>query len=146
MIHVNLDPEGTLGVAELERAVAALRAEGHEVIADDLEKLPPRRREIELLHDGDDVAELAALAEEACAAAGIGARVVAVSFMSSGTEEDALGVVRAFGLEPQVEEIRLVDEDVAVLVLANGTPERAVSAKLQTALECALNREVELRG
>ena len=64
----------------------------------------------------------------------------------AGTLEDAVGIVRAFGLEPELEEIELVDEDTAVVVLADGTLQRAVSVKLQTALECALNREVLLRG
>ena len=152
VIHVNVDPAGVLGVAQLESAVSALRDAGHEVIAADLDKLPPRRREIELLHPGEDADELRRLAVAACqeALAGLEPRVepraVAVTFMSSGSYEDALGIVRAFGLEPQLEELRLVNEDVAVLVLAHGTLRRAVSAKLQTALEAALNREVELRG
>jgi hypothetical protein len=142
VLHVNLDPGGTLGVEQLERAVEALRDAGHEVLAGDLDRLPPGRREVELLLDGDDPDELRQRAEAALAP---GAQVVAVSFMSSGTYEDALGIVRAFGLEPELEEIELVDEDTAVVVLADGTLRRAVSVKLQTALECALNREVLLR-
>jgi hypothetical protein len=148
VIHVNLDPAGELDVDELERAVSVLRDAGSEVIAGDFDKLPPRKREIELLHDGNDVDELRRIAESACATAvgrKVAPRVVAVSFMSTGTEEDALGIVRAFGLEPHLEELRLVDEDVAVVVLEGTALQRGVSAKLQTALECALNREVELR-
>jgi hypothetical protein len=146
VLHVNLDPGGTLGVEQLERAVEALRDAGHVVLAGDLDRLPPGRREVELLLDGDDAEELRREGETALAQAiGPGPRVVAVSFMSSGTVEDALGIVRAFGLEPELEEIELVDEDTAVVVLADGTLRRAVSVKLQTALECALNREVLLR-
>lgn len=148
VIHVNLDPGGVLEVAQLERAVEALRDAGYEVFGGELGRLPPGRREIELLLDGDDVDELRRRGEQACAEALEQAqpRVVAVSFMSSGTYEDALGIVCAFGLEPQLEEIELVDEDTAVVVLADGALRRAVSTKLQTALECALNREVLLRG
>jgi hypothetical protein len=137
-------------VAQLKRAVAALRREGSEIIATDLEKLPPTKREIELLHDGDEVDELRQLAEAACAAAlgrshpSVKPRAVAVSFISHGRSEDAMGIIRAFGLERHVEEIRFVEEDVAVVVISGEALQCSASETLQTALEAALNREVRL--
>jgi hypothetical protein len=150
VVHLNLDPDGVLRVADLERALTALRADGFEVIAGDLDKLPPTRREIELLHDGDDVGELMLIAESACAAAlapsatAVPPRALAVSFISHGSYEDAIGIIRAFGLEPEVEELRFDDEDVAVLIVPPAALQRDLFGKLQTALEAALNREVHV--
>ncbi len=152
VVHLNLDPGGVLTVAQLERAVATLRGDGLEVIAMDLDKVPPAKREIELLHDGEESDELAAIAEQACAAAvasfhpTVQPRALAVSFVSSGSYEDALGIIRAFGLEPHVEELRFVDEDVALLVVSREALAGNLFGKLQTALESALNREVQLSG
>jgi hypothetical protein len=147
-VHLNIDPAGVLTVAQIEHAVAELRADGWELIASDLESYPPTEREIELIREGDDAAELRARAEAACAAAlahfspPAAPHAVAVTFISSGSHEDAAGIVRAFGLERVIEEVRFVDDDVAVLVLGgeNGGP--PAIGKLQTALECALNREI----
>jgi hypothetical protein len=150
VVHLNVDPSGALSTAQLRAAVAALRDDGHEVRAGDLERLPRRGREIELLGTGDDAGELRRWAEDvglrALAALDLPAlpRAVAVSFMSTGTHEDAVGIVRAFGMEDDVDEIRLVDEDRAVLVLAPDALQRPACGKLQTVLEAALNREVTL--
>jgi hypothetical protein len=146
-VHVNLDPAGQESVATLERAVEALR-DRFEVLASDLDKYPPTRREIELIRGGDEAGDLAQAAEAACAAAlsqaGATAspRAVAVSFLSSGSEEDARGVVRAFGLADGLRAIVFEDENVAVFVLEREVLQRTTPAKLQTALEAALNREV----
>ncbi|HWF50965.1 MAG TPA: hypothetical protein VG294_10030 [Solirubrobacteraceae bacterium] len=148
VVHVNLDPRGQLALGQVNRAVEALRASGHDVIAGDLDKLPATRREIELLQPGDDPDDLRPAAEQACAtvlasiAAAATPRAIAVSFISSGSEEDARGVVRAFGLGEQLHEVRLQDDDVAVLVLEPEALGRTMPAKLQTVLEAALNREV----
>jgi AcrR family transcriptional regulator len=151
VVQVNIDPAGTLTVGQLERARAALQGAGFDVIATDLERFPPTERQIELLQEGDDPDELRHLAEAACASA-VAAfaprqppRATSVSFMSSGSYEDALAIVRAFGLDGEIEELTFVDDDVAVLVLAREAPRRGALAKVQTALECALNREIQLR-
>jgi hypothetical protein len=150
VVHVNIDPAGTLTLAQLDRVLAEVRSEGFEVLATDLDKVPPRRRVIELLQAGDDAAALRRTAKGVCARALAKAgsptapRVVAVSFMSSGTVEDAVGVVAGFGLEQELDAIRLVDEDVALVRLAAGALAGASPGKLQTALEAALNREVRL--
>jgi len=148
VVHVNIDPAGALTVAQIEHAVESLRAEGWEPIASDLESYPPTEREIELIRDGEDAAELRRDAEEACAA-GLAVfsppappRAVAVTFISSGSHEDAVGIVRAFGLEEEVEELRFVDDDVAVLVLGETVARPRAIGKLQSVLEAALNREI----
>jgi len=150
VVHLNPDPAGELDLPALERTVLALRAAGHEVIAGDLDRLPPTRREVELLLSGDDPQALRAAAERACAAAlaaagaaGARPRAAAVGFLSAGRLEDALGIVRAFGLERRLRECRLEGEELAVLVLEPGT---SAPAGLATALEAALNREVRFVG
>jgi hypothetical protein len=152
VVHVNIDPAGALTLDELARGVGVLRGAGYEVIDTDLESYPATEREIEVLLDGDAVSELRGEAERACVEALAGFApperpcAVAVTFISSGSHEDALGIVRGFGLEDQIEEVEFVDENVAVLVLAgngNGV-RRSTLAKLQTVLEAALNREVEI--
>ena len=150
VVHVNVDPVGALTVAQIEHGLAMLRAGGFEVIATDLESFPPTERQIELIHDGDDAAELRSLAETACAGAlaefapAVPPHTVAVSFISSGSHEDALGIVRGFGLEDEIEDVAFVDDDVAVLVLGHAELRRFTIAKLQTVLEAALNREVQV--
>jgi hypothetical protein len=147
VVHINLDPDGVLSAAQLDGAVAALRRAGFEVIATELERLPPTRREVEVLCSGDDIAALRQWAQTSCAAAlaasavFVRPRVVAASFISRGSREDALGIVEALGSGLDVEEIEFVGDDIAVLVLADGD---AVPERLQTALESALNREVRL--
>jgi hypothetical protein len=151
VVHVNVDPAGALSIPQLERALTALRSAGFAPIATDLARHPPTRRMIELLREGDEPDELRRLAERACAAAvaefepPLGPRIDAVSFISTGTVEDAVGVVRAFGLYARPEDITLVDEDAAVVVLPAAALRRITAGKLQTALECALNRDVDLR-
>lgn len=143
VVHVNLDPAGALNLAEVERGVAALRHAGFEVVATDLDKLPPTVREVEVLHYGDDAESLRQLVERACAeAVSVTPRAFAVSFISAGTREDALGIIRGFGLEPQLRELRFEGDELAVLVLDGAALRRPRAAKLQTALEAALNREV----
>lgn len=150
VVHVNLDPGGVLSTGQLRRAVAALREEGLEIIATELEKLPPTNREVELLCDGDEIDELRQRAESACAAAlassnrTVKPRVLAVSFISRGSYEDASGIVRAFRLESHVDEIRFVADDVAVLVVSGEALRSSLLGKLHTALEAALNREVRI--
>jgi hypothetical protein len=149
-VHVNIDPAGALTLAQIGRAVGALREDGLEVIDTDLESYPAKGREIELLLDGGSVLDLKADAESACRAAlaefdpPADACAVAVTFVSSGSREDALGIVRAFGLEDSIEEIEFVDEHTAVLVLGGDGIRRAALGKLQTVLEAALNREIQV--
>ena len=149
-MHVNIDPAGALTLAQIGRAVDALRKDGLEVIDTDVESYPATEREIEVLLDGDSVFELREAAEKACIAASAEFEppaqpyAVAVTFISSGSHEDALGIVRAFGLEDSIEEVELVDEHVAVVVLGGNGIRRATLGKLQTVLEAALNREVQV--
>ncbi len=148
VVYVNLDPAGERSLAELEEAVTTLQMMGWEVIVSDLDRLPPRRREIELLVTGEEVDELQRTAEAICADAlsrfemTEKPRATAVCFISHGTVEDALGILLAFGLETGPNAVRLEGEDIAEVTLNRDGLDHATPAKLQTALEAALNREV----
>jgi hypothetical protein len=151
VIRVNLDPAGDLSSGRLAGAVQALRDSGIEVIAPDFARVPAHAREIELLIDGNDADALRAWAQARCAgvlgAPGQANRAPvagAATFLSRGTDEDALGVVRAFGISAELERRWENDEEVAVFTLTRAAAARVPESRLHTALEAALNCEVRI--
>ena len=161
VIRVNLDPGGELGEDRLSRAVEALRTGGTEVLAPDFSRVPPHAREIELLVEGDDPATLRSWAEALCAEAlcpealcpeaqcaevlgAPGPQAGAATFLSRGTDEDALGVVRAFGISAELDRFWEADEEVAVFTITRDDAAHVAESRLLTALEAALNCEVRI--
>lgn len=146
VIRVNLNPAGNLGNDRLTGAVEELRKSGLEVLAPVFDTLPPDAREIELLLDGDDVSALSAWAEERCAAAlgAPGPKAGAATFLSRGTDEDALGVVRGFGIDADVERLWENDEEIVAVTISRADSRRVPESRLHTALEAALNCEVRI--
>jgi hypothetical protein len=146
VIRVNLDPAGELAADRLDAAVTALRADGIEVIAPDFGRAPAHAREIELLIDGDDAPALRAWAQARCAEAlgAPGPAAGAATFLSRGTDEDALGVVRAFGIGAAVDRFWEGAEEIAVFTLTSADAARVPESRLHTALEAALNCEVRI--
>jgi len=156
VIRVNLDPDGELGEDRLSRAVEALRTAGTEVLAPDFSQVPPHAREIELLVEGDDPVTLRSWAEARCAEAlgaealgaevpgGPGPRAGAATFLSRGTDEDALGVVGAFGISAELDRFWDEDEEIAVFTITREAASHVAESRLHTALEAALNCEVRI--
>jgi hypothetical protein len=151
VIRVNLDPGGELGEDRLSRAVEALRTGGTEVLAPDFSRVPPHAREIELLVEGDDPATLRSWAEALCAEAlcaevlgAQGPQAGAPTFLSRGTDEDALGVVRAFGISAELDRFWEADEEIAVFTITRDDAAHVAESRLLTALEAALNCEVRI--
>lgn len=166
VIRVNLDPAGDLPEDRLSRAVGMLRTDGIEVLAPDFGRVPPHAREIELLVEGDDPMALRAWAETRCAEAlgseargsealgseargseargAPGPRAGAATFLSRGTDEDALGVVRAFGISAELDRFWEEDEEVAVFTITREDASHVAESRLLTALEAALNCEVRI--
>jgi hypothetical protein len=146
VIRVNLDPDGRRAVGDLERTVTALRDRGIEVLAPALEKLPPAAREIELITPGDDPTTLMTWAEAACTEAlgAAGPRASRPTFLSRGTDEDALGVVSAFGISADLERLYERDEEVAIFTVSSADAGHVGESRLHTALEAALNCEVRI--
>jgi hypothetical protein len=146
VIRVDLDPVGSLAIERLGAAVEALRTRGIEVIAPDFGRVPAHAREIELLVDGEDVAALRAWAEERCVEAlGTSGPVAgAATFLSRGTDSDALGVVRAFGINAELDRFWEDDGEVAAFTITRADAARVPESRLHTALEAALNCEVRI--
>ena len=146
VIRVNLDPAGDLPEDRLSRAVEALRTDGIEVLAPDFGRVPPHAREIELLIEGADPVALRSWAEARCAGAlgAPGPRAGAATFLSRGTDEDALGVVRAFGISAELDRFWDEDEEIAVFTITPDDAAHVAESRLRTALEAALNCEVRI--
>src|ERR1035438_6645291 len=108
--------------------------------------LPSHAREIELLVEGDVPAGLRAWAEARCAEAlgAPGPRGGAATFLSRGTDEDALGVVHAFGIRAGLEHFWEDDEEIAVFTITRADAAHVAESRLRTALEAALNCEVRI--
>src|SRR3979490_348665 len=100
VIRINLNPAGDLAADRLSAVVQELRDSDLEVIAPDFGKVPAHAREIELLLPGDGAEALSAWAQARCTAAlgRPGPVAGTATFLSRGTDEDALGVVRQFGI------------------------------------------------
>ncbi|GAA3384985.1 hypothetical protein GCM10020369_16720 [Cryptosporangium minutisporangium] len=106
----------------------------------------PHRPELQFLMAGDDPAVLRDTAAAMCAKAfGVEPAAGAVTYLSRGTDDDALGVLAGFGLTGQV--FRHLDDDgldVVEVRLAKADLARIPESRIQTALEAALNAEVRL--
>jgi hypothetical protein len=154
VVRVGVDSAGELGPAQLADGLARLRESAHAAGFDmvardatDLSNLPPKRREVELLIDGDDPAELQRCAVELCANA-FGTTPVpgVVTFISRGTDDDAHGVLAGLGLTGDVERVPADDGwDIVYVTLRKADLERVPESRVHTALEASLNCEVHIR-
>ncbi|MBU9765961.1 hypothetical protein FR943_19215 [Mycobacterium sp. TNTM28] len=150
VVRVGVDPAGELGAQQLSDGMATLREllgeRGAEVLDNQLAGLPAQRREVEVLIAGDNAPELQAIAMELCAKAfGTTPSAGVVTFVSRGTDEDALGVLAGFGLTGEVS--RTVDQDgwdVVTVVLHKTDLTRIPESRIHTALEASLNCEVHI--
>lgn len=141
----------------MRRAVVrvAVAQDGTPPLADGIERLEaqgvavhrrPGDRDLTLTLDSDGRDDARARAVEACEKAfGSTPEVGAVTFVSRGTDEDALGVIEAFGVRAHVERFEEHDEEVAVFTLPSEDRRRVPESRLHTALEAALNCEVRIR-
>jgi hypothetical protein len=150
VVRVNLDPSGRL---DLERVLAvreALRASGIEVVEAELTRSLAWRRELELVLLGDDPQELRERALDMVVGTmrrlDIDAQPTpgAVTFKSAGTPDDALGILRAFGVGGEVRWAVGPDEDHVVLVVCPDALQHVSESRLLTALQSGLNKDVRL--
>jgi hypothetical protein len=149
VMRINIDPEGTLGAAEVARGLDNLQSGlaelGLRLVSGDLASLPAKRRELQFLGDGDPAALLAS-AGELCRTA-FGTRVAAgtTTYLSRGSDDDALGVLSAFGLAGDVTRVSGGEGwDVVTVRLAAADLRRVPESRIQTALEASLNCEVRI--
>lgn len=151
VVRVGVDRAGELSPAQLTDGMTRLResasSAGVDVVPNNLPAMPPQRREVELLIDGDDPAELEKRAVALCAEA-FGTTPVpgVLTFISRGTDDDAHGVLAGFGLTGDVERVPGDDGwDVVHVTLRRADLERVPESRVHTALEASLNSEVHIR-
>ena len=151
VVRVNVDPSGALTAAQLSQGMAALLGLVDELgagaVENDLAAMPASRREVELLIGGDDVGSVKQTGIDLCAKA-FGTDPVAgvVTFISRGTDDDARGVLSAFGLTGQI--VRSPGDDgydIVYVTLREADLELIPESRIHTALEASLNCEVHIR-
>ena len=148
VIRVDVDPAGELSRDVFAAKISALTIRavksGITLPAPDIESLPPRRREIHLLIDGDDPQQLSQTVLAMCAEVfGAGVRPGPVTFVSRGTDDDARGVLAGFGITGEID--RSSGEagfDILTVRVPRIDLERVPESRIQTALEAATNSEV----
>jgi hypothetical protein len=151
VIRVNVDPGGVRTPEQLRKGMAVLlglAAEfGADVVENDLAAMPDSRREVELLIESDDVDTTKRAANDLCRRAfGTTPVVGVVTFVSRGTDEDARGVLSAFGLTGDI--VRHPGDegfDIIYVTLREEDLERIPESRIHTALEATLNCEVHIR-
>ncbi|MGB8390578.1 hypothetical protein [Mycobacterium sp.] len=154
VVRVNVDPSGVLTAAQLREGMAALLGLAHEigadVVANDLAAMPVSRREVELLIVSDEVDALKDLGVKMCTRAfgapGPGPVAGVVTFISRGTDDDAHGVLYAFGLTGEIARTPGDDGfDIVYVTLRESDLDRVPESRIYTALEACLNCEVHIR-
>jgi hypothetical protein len=151
VVRVDVDPESALTPAQLREGMAVLLGLADEigagVVENDLGALPPGRREVQLLIEAGDVEDATRPAVDLCAKA-FGTTPVAgvVTFVSRGTDDDALGVLSGFGLVGEVARAPGDDGfDIVYVTLREEDLDRVPESRIHTALEASLNCEVHIR-
>ncbi|KZS68352.1 MAG: hypothetical protein K2X56_26440 [Mycobacterium pseudokansasii] len=151
VVRVNVDPAGVLTSERLREGMDALRGFiagiGADLVDDEIEARPAGRRELELLIACDDVEAAKQTAIDLCAKVFDSAPVAGVvTFISRGTDDDAHGVLSAFGLAGEITR-RLGDDgfDIVYVTLREADLERVPESRIHTALEASLNCEVHIR-
>ncbi|CAM3219693.1 hypothetical protein MYCO108962_07320 [Mycobacterium colombiense] len=150
VVRVNVDPDSVLTPAQLRDGMAALlelvATAGVDMVENDLVSMPASRREVELLIAADDGGTARDTAIGLCASAfgGVPAPGV-ITFVSRGTDDDAHGVLSAFGLTGHIERTPGEDGfDIVHVTLRESDLERIPESRVHTALEASLNCEVRI--
>ncbi|ROO85637.1 hypothetical protein EDD29_3183 [Actinocorallia herbida] len=146
MIRVIVDAEGALTRAEYEAGIGRLAALDLEVIAAPGARLADRRREIEFIAEDLDQGRSAQDYADLCVSAfGLPAELGVTTYISRGTDDDALGVLNRFGVVADVTRSYTDDDELVTVTIARAESRRVPESRLHTALEAALNCEVRIR-
>jgi hypothetical protein len=151
VVRVNVDPGSALTPAQLGegmKALLGLSAEiGVGVVENDLAAMPASRREVQLLIAADDVDAAKQTAIDLCTKAFSTTPVPGVvTYVSRGTDDDARGVLSAFGLSGEIARAPGDDGfDIVYVTLREDDLERVPESRVHTALEASLNCEVHIR-
>jgi hypothetical protein len=139
VVRVGVDPGQALTVEDITARIDRLADRGAVV------HRRPADRELELILGADDADDARQRTVELCTTVFGSAPVIGtITFISRGTDEDALGVVAAFGVRARMERTEEGGEEVAVFTLPTADRRRVPESRLHTALEAALNCEVRI--
>jgi hypothetical protein len=139
VVRVDIDPGRILPADDLPARIDELAAHGAVV------HRRPSERELELMLDSVNADDARRRTGDLCTAVfGTAPAVGAITFLSRGTDEDALGVVEAFGVRAELERTEEDGEEVAVFTLPAADRRRVPESRLHTALEAALNCEIRI--
>lgn len=150
VVRVDVDPSGLLSPEQLREGMARLTKSLDEsdirIVDNNLQAMPVGRRQAELLISGTDAAAMQRAAVEACADAfGTEAAPGVLTYVSRGTDADALGVLAGFGITGEV--IRTAGDDgwdIIEVTLRKQDLTRVPESRIHTALEASLNCEVRI--
>ena len=151
VVRVNVDPGSALTPAQLEEGMELLLGLvgeiGAGVVENNLAAMPAGRRQVEVLIAADDVDAAMRTATDLCTKAFSTTPVPGVvTFVSRGTDDDARGVLAAFGLTGDITRAPGDDGfDVVYVTLREDDLERVPESRVHTALEASLNCEVHIR-
>jgi len=150
VVRVRVDPDGQLTGAQLTDGMVNLRdlaaPAGFDVLENNVAAMPVGRREVEMLMVGEPD-DLKATAVALCAKAfGTEPEPGVLTYISTGTDDDAHGVLAGFGLSGDVKRVPGDDGwDVVYVTLRKADLERIPESRIHTALEASLNCEVHIR-
>lgn len=144
VVRVLVDADGRLSQSAYYEAVQRLRSLGYEVVVSRPEHLPATGREVELIVDDEHGGSHEQHAVACRQAFGTEATLGVVTYISRGTDDDAQGVLRRFGVSGEVRREWHGDEDVVIVTIARADLGRVPESRLHTALEAALNAEVKI--
>lgn len=151
VVRVNVDPDSVLTPAQLRDGMATLLEVAGEagvgVVENDLASLPASRREVALLIAAEDGDTAKTTAIELCTTVfSVGPVPGVITFVSRGTDDDAHGVLSAFGLTGDIERTHGDNGfDIVHVTLREQDLERIPESRVHTALEASLNCEVHIR-
>jgi hypothetical protein len=151
VVRVNVDPESALTPVQLREGMDVLLGlvgeMGAGVVENDLAAMPGSRREVQLLIAAEDVHAAKQTAIDVCTKAFSTTPIPGVvTFVSRGTDDDARGVLSAFGLSGEIARAPGDDGlDIVYVTLREEDLERVPESRVHTALEASLNCEVHIR-
>ncbi len=149
VIRINIDPAGALGAGEIERGLdqvlAGVGELGLRLVSRDVASLPAERRELQFLGEAEPALMLRSAGSLCREAFGTPVTEGTTTFLSRGSDDDALGILSAFGLAGDVTREDGADGwDVVTVSLAADDLRRVPESRIQTALEASLNCEVRI--
>jgi hypothetical protein len=151
VVRVNVDPASALTPVQLREGMDVLLGlvgeMGAGVVENDLAAMPGSRREVQLLIAAEDVHAAKQTAIDVCTKAFSTTPIPGVvTFVSRGTDDDARGVLSAFGLSGEIARAPGDDGlDIVYVTLREEDLERVPESRVHTALEASLNCEVHIR-